>query len=115
MGRQKPSDNRWSLFLGQRSWSLLGVAVAIVAVGLAGLFVLMSGLLGEIWTAIVGVVLLLVCVLLGGYAIYNMVAQSRLEHHDTPSERAADKRLQQRRRQSRARDSERTDHTNSVG
>ena len=98
MARQKPPDALWSLFLGPRSWSLLGVAVASVAVGLAGLFVLMSGLLGEIWAIVLGVLLLLLCVFFGSYAIYNMVAQTRLEHHETPSEREADEKFERRRR-----------------
>lgn len=101
MTRERRPETGWSLYLGQRSWSLVGVAAAVVAVGLAALFVLMAGLLEGIWGIVLGVTLLLLCIFLGGYACYNMAAESRLEHHETPSEHEADERFEQSRKNRR--------------
>ena len=94
MAPNKPPVTWWSLLLGERSWSLLGGAAAVVAIGLVVVFLLVAGLVDGIWLIGLGVVLLLICIALAVYAFYNMAVESRLHHGMTPSEQEAEERFE---------------------
>ena len=94
MAPNKPPVTWWSLLLGERSWSLLGGAAAVVAIGLVVVFLLVAGLVDGIWLIGLGVVLLLICIALAVYAFYNMSVESRLDHRMSTSERKAEEQFE---------------------
>ena len=106
MAANRPSRSWWALLLGERDWSLLGIAAAVVAIGLLIVFVLASRLVDGFWFALLAVVAGLICIAIAAWAFSNLVAVARLKRGRTPAEQDIDQRLERRKAERRTADPE---------
>ena len=102
MAANRPSQSWWTLLLGERDLSLLGIAAAIVAIGLLVVFVLASRLVDGFWFALLAVVAGLICIAIAAWGFSNLVAGARLKRGRTPTEQDIDQRLERRKAERRA-------------
>lgn len=80
--------------MGERDWSLLGIAAAVVAVGLIVVFVLAAGIIDSFWLVVLAVVAGFDLHHYAAWGFSNLAARARLDRGQTPAEEDIDQRLE---------------------